>query len=341
MTIQSSPFIQPNSSVLKIMAWVIACLVPGILLYIYACGWGVLINIIICLIGVLFFEFLMLLILGKPIKNYLFDGSALVTALLLALALPPLVVWWVPLVGCFFAIVVVKQLYGGLGFNIFNPAMAAYIVLLISFPLPMTTWVVTEGANLPLSDSLQLVFDLGNPGVSFDAISAATTLDHIRNLLSQQLDLQAHFAAPLFEELDRSPFSWINLLFLGGGIILIYKRIITWHVPVAMLVSLWVVASAFHIYDPSKFSDPWVHVFIGAGVLGAFFIATDPVTSPSTAMGKLIYGAGVGVLTYMIRTIGNYPDGVAFAVILMGLTVPLLDQYTIPKAFGMRSKSRE
>jgi electron transport complex protein RnfD len=322
----SSPFIPSSTSVSRVMLWVILALLPGIVAFSYFYGWGVAINIAIACTSAWLFELITLVLLQRPLRPFIFDFSALVTAILLALALPPLASWWLPVVGMFFAIVVAKHLYGGLGYNAFNPAMAAYCVLLVSFPREMSVWpgpVVGEPHPLSLLQSLDYVFHHTLPGnLDMDALSSATVLDHLRTQLSLNQDLAQLPPSPVFGLLAGKAMEWVNLLFLAGGLFLIYRRIITWHIPLALLLSLALVSGLFYLLEPSSYYSPIIHLLSGASILGAFFIATDPVTAATTPMGKLIYGAGIGLLTFAIRAWGGYPDGVAFAVILMGLTVP-------------------
>lgn len=334
----SSPFIPSSTSVRRVMAWVILAMLPGMLAFVYFFGWGVLVNAGLACVSGWLFEVCMLLLLQKPLRPFMFDLSVLVTALLLAMALPPLLAWWIPVVGMFFAVVVAKHLYGGLGYNPFNPAMAAYCILLVSFPKYMSVWgspAAFSAWPLSISETLQYVFANRLPGsMGMDAISSATILDHMRIQLSLGHDLTGISATPVFGYLAGKGTEWVSTSFLLGGLLLVYKRIISWHIPVAMLLGLGLMAGVFHWINPASYYSPLVHLFAGASMLGAFFIATDPVTAATTPRGKLIYGAGIGILIFAIRSWGAYPDGVAFAVILMGLCVPLLDQYTMPKVFG-------
>jgi len=336
----SSPFIPSSSSVGKMMRSVIYALIPGILLYIYFFGWGVLVNVCLAVVAALFFEWLMLVMCQRPVRVFLFDGSAIITAMLLALALPTIAPWWIPVVGSFFAIVVAKHLYGGLGYNVFNPAMAAYAVLLISFPLEMTLWSLPLDKlpqNISFVDALNFSFFRELPSnLNIDAITSASLLDHIRTEVGLGHSLADVQSSPVFGHVAAAEYEWINIAFLAGGLWLIYRKIITWHIPLAMLLSLFTISLICHLIDDNQFSSPLIHLFGGASIIGAFFIATDPITASTTALGRLIYGCGIGLLTFAIRTWGGYPDGVAFAVLLIGLTVPLLDHYTAPKVYGAR-----
>ena len=343
LPLTSSPFIASTASVGQVMRTVIYALIPGILLYAWLFGWGVLINIVIACVSAIGFEWVMLILRDRPVRVFLTDGSALITAILLALTLPPLVPWWILVLGSFFAIVVAKHLYGGLGYNTFNPAMAAYAVLLISFPLELSLWsapLTQIMQSLSFVESLQYTFfhTLPSP-VEFDSLTSATILDHVRTESRLGKSIEEISRSPIFGYVAGAGYELVNIGFLFGGLWLIYRKIITWHIPVAMLLAIACIAAIGFIVDSDMFANPIVHLLGGASILGAFFIATDPITASTTPMGRIIYGVGIGLLTFSIRVWGGYPDGVAFAVLLMGLTVPLLDHYTAPKVYGARKSN--
>lgn len=329
-------------SVGRVMRWVILALLPGFALYLYFFGWGVGVNALWAIASAVLFEGVMLRLRKVPLKPFLSDGSAVLTAFLLALSLPPLLPWWVPVIGSFVAIVVAKQLYGGLGYNPFNPAMAAFAVLLISFPKELSLWTMPLALQAqPLGLMEAWHFSLRGvlpAGLAFDTLTAATPLDTLRTGLLMGGDIQTITAAPVFGVWAGYGMEWVSLAYLAGGLMLMGLRIISWHIPVSLLLALVAMAGAGFLFGPQHNPDPLLHLLGGATLLGAFFIATDPVTAATTSRGKLVYGAGVGVLIYAIRTWGGYPDGVAFAVLLMGMTVPLLDRYALPKVFGERRR---
>lgn len=337
-----APYVAPAVDVGRVMRRVIWALLPGTLLYAWLFGIGPVTNLVYAVSSALLFEALMLRIRRRPVALFLADGSAVLTAWLLALSLPPLAPWWLVVLGSFVAIVFAKQLYGGLGYNPFNPAMAAYAVLLISFPKEMSQWLTPlslQGDALSLAESLRYTLTGALPGgQGFDAFTSATTLDKLRTDTGLGLAVSEIRNAPVFGMLAGRGSEWVGLGYLVGGLALLWLRIISWHIPVAMLASLGLMAEAAHLLDPVRYADAWLHLFGGATLLGAFFIATDPVTAATTPRGKLLYGAGIGVLVFAIRSWGGYPDGVAFAVLLMGMTVPLLDQYTVPRVFGARRR---
>lgn len=338
-TIISSPHSHGTASVDRVMLRVIYALLPATALYAWLYGWGVVTNIVIVVVVALLAETLVLWLRHRPILSTLFDGSALVTALLLAIALPPLAPWWLAALGALFAIVLAKQLYGGLGYNPFNPAMVGYVILLVSFPLEMTRWTAPLSLlETPpgLAASLQQVF-LGSGLI--DSITMATPLDTIKTELSRQVTIGSTMANnPTFGLLAAGGRDPITLLLLIGGVWLIFKRVIGWQVPLAMLGSLFLIAALFNLIDPERYSSPLFHLFNGGAMLGAFFIATDPVSGATSPRGRILFGIGAGLLTYTIRTWGGYPDGVAFAVLLMNMAAPTIDYYTRPRVYGVQGE---
>lgn len=337
----TSPHIHSGASVSRVMLLVVAAAIPGIAVYVGFFGWGVVINIMLALITALVCEAGMLLIRKRPVLPFLADGSAVVTAILLALALPPIAPWWIVVIGAAFAIIIAKQLYGGLGYNPFNPAMAGYVMLLVSFPIEMTRWQAplsqTDSA-LGFFDSWNIIFS-GLSDKITDAISMATPLDTLKTelRLDQNID-QIITGNPLFSNLAGLGWEWINIAFLVGGLFLLYKRIISWHIPVAMLATIALLSGMFYIIDPNQFSSPTIHLLSGATMLGAFFIATDPVSAATSNPGRIVYGIGIGVFTYVIRTWGGYPDAIAFSVLLMNMVAPTIDYYIKPRVFGHGQK---
>jgi len=345
---QTSPHLKQAVNVSDIMRGVNLALLPGIAIMTWLYGWGVLHNLLLCIVFALFFEIIMLKLRQRPVSPYISDYSAVLTAALLALSLPSLAPWWLSLIGAFFAIVVTKHLYGGLGYNVFNPAMVAYAMLLIAFPEQMSAlW------QQPLSEINSINWDLWQslsyqwtgvlpPAISLDALTAATPLDAVRTgIASSAASISEMQQQQIFGYFGGHTVEWINLGFLAGGLWLIYKKYISWHIPLAFIASLFLCALILgSAVDPDRYPSPFFHLFSGATMLGAFFIATDPVTSATTNRGKLIFGAGCGVLVYIIRTWGGYPDAVAFAVILMNISVPLLDYYTQPRVYGHKLNSQ-
>jgi len=337
----SSPHFHANNSVTQIMLKVVYALIPGILLYVLFFGFGIVINLLIAIVTALTCETLILKLRKRPILPFLTDGSALVTAVLLALSVPSIAPWWVIFIGTAFAIIIAKHLYGGLGYNPFNPAMVAYAMLLVSFPLQMTTWPLplsNSNDYLGLIDSFLIsFFDIKSAGFAIDAISGATPLDYLKNQLGlEQTVSQIMQSSANFGLLGGSGFEWINVAFLVGGIWLMKKRIISWHIPIATIGSVVILSFIFYIYNSELYASPFFHLFSGATILCAFFIATDPVSAATTPRGKIFYGVGIGILIFVIRNWGGYPDAVAFAVLIMNMCAPTIDYYTKPKPYGNR-----
>ncbi|HIP53515.1 MAG TPA: electron transport complex subunit RsxD [Chromatiales bacterium] len=335
---ETSPHTPRPNSVDRVMLRVIVALVPGIAAMTWYFGWGTLINIVLASLTAVAAEAAVMKLRGRSASFAIADLSAVVTAILFAISVPPMLPWWLTVVGILFAIVVVKQLYGGLGYNPFNPAMAAYVLLLISYPVDMTNWLPPRMLNdnpLDFLQSLQLIFTGTLPaGLTWDSLSGATPLDEIRTQLDMNRIISEIRQSPLWGDFGARGWEWIGNWFLLGGIWLLYKKVISWHIPVAMLGALILISGLFYIYDPEAHPFPLFHMFSGGAILGAFFIATDPVTATTTKTGQLIYGAAIGLLIFLIRTFGGYPDAVAFAVLLMNLAAPTIDYYTQPRVFG-------
>lgn len=336
----SSPHLSGPQSVTRVMGLVLLGLVPGTLAMVWFFGWGVVVNIGIASAAAVVAEAAVLMLRGRSIGPVLIDLSAIVTAWLLALALPPLLPWWQTALGSAFAIVFAKQLFGGIGFNPFNPAMAGYVLLLVSFPVTMTRWLppdVISSQPLSLADTLHIIFAGAPPaGQTWDTISSATPLDLMRSELSQNRMISEIRSSPLWGDFGGRGWEWIGNWFLLGGLFLVRQRVITWRIPLAMLGALSLIAGLFWAIDPETHPFPAFHLFSGGAILGAFFIATDPVSASTTPRGQLVYGALIGVFVFVIRTWGGYPDAVAFSVLLMNMAAPTIDYYTQPRIYGQR-----
>ncbi|KXS33527.1 MAG: Electron transport complex Rnf subunit D [Candidatus Gallionella acididurans] len=335
-----SPLISKSDSVSAIMLKVLLALLPGIVLYVWYFGPAILVSITLASLTALGTEALMLKLRDRPIMPFLKDNSALLTAWLLALSIPPLAPWWMVVVGTAFAIAIAKHLYGGLGNNMFNPAMVGYAVLIISFPAQMTHWIAPHGmviSELTFPQQLDFIFhDVLPNSDTLDALTMATPLDTLKTHLHLDQPMRQILDMPIYGRFAGHGSEMVALGFLLGGLYLLASRIISWHIPAAFLGTLFVLAGIFHLADPAHYAGPLFHWFAGASMLGAFFILTDPVSSPTTNKGRLIYAAGAGLLTYLIRVFGGFPDGVAFATLLMNICVPLIVLYTQPKVFGKK-----
>lgn len=345
LTMASSPHQHSHKSLTRLMLTVIAACIPGLIAQVVFFGTAVLIQLVLALIAVSVFEGLIMRMRKRPVWPALSDGSAWLTAVLLALSIPPLAPWWIIIIGSLFAIVIVKQLYGGLGFNLFNPAMAAYVLLLVSFPVQMTAWLpaselasnpigLTEQISLIFTDFTHAGFNIEQIRTTFDGTTMATPLDTIKTDIAHGLTVTESMQKPLFNEWAGLGWAWVNIGFLLGGLYLLKAKIINWHIPVSFIGSLALCSSIGYIAAPGTEPGMVFHLLSGATMMGAFFIATDPVSASTTNKGRLIYGAAIGLLVYVIRTFGGFPDAVAFSVILLNIAVPLIDYYTQPRTYG-------
>lgn len=320
------------------MQQVLYALLPGIAAHLWYFGPGILLQILLAVAFALLFEAAMLKIRKRPLHTHLNDYSAVVTAVLFALCLPPLVPWWIALLGMFFAIVIAKHLYGGLGHNVFNPAMIGYVVVLICFPQAMTQWLPATSPDrwtVGLWDSVVTIISGQLPlPLAWDALSQATPLDTLRSGINAGLTMEEIHNSAIFGDFGGRGWEWIANWYALGGLWLLWRRVISWQVPVTMIGSVVLLGLLAYLLDSGSNPSPLQHVFSGALVLGAFFIATDPVSGCTSNRGRLLFGAGVGILTLVIRRWGAYPDGVAFAVLLMNMAAPLIDRYTVPRYYG-------
>ncbi|MEK9575160.1 MAG: RnfABCDGE type electron transport complex subunit D [Gammaproteobacteria bacterium] len=308
---------KPILNTSNLMLQVIYGLILGVALQFYFFGWGIIYQITLALITGIAAEIIFLKIRKKSI-DVIKDNSAALTAILLAISIPSIAPWWIVVLGTSFAIIFGKQLYGGLGSNPLNPAMLGYAFLLISFPLEMTRWT---SSFLSFGEGLNVIFS----SINIDALSSATRLEEAKFALMK---------GEVFNPIQIDQTVWINLGFLFGGVYLFYKKVITWQIPLSFLAGIIVMSALLMLVDSDHAMGPVFHLFHGATMLGAFFILTDPVSSSTTPRGRLIFGFLIGILVIIIRTYGSYPDGVAFAVLLLNIAVPLIDYYSKPKVFG-------
>ncbi len=338
MPMNNSPYTLKPASVQSVMLRVLCALLPGIAVYVWFFGAGILMQIALASATALTAEALILALRGKPLRQYLTDGSALVTAWLIALTFPSIAPWWMTVLGTLLAIVIAKQLYGGLGQNPFNPAMVAFALMIVAYPSLMSQWPAAGSTDF--AAQWQAIFGVRQ----LDAITMATPLDALRTVLRDP-EQRAAIAGLLgsnatFGNIGGRGWEWVAAGYLAGGLWLIQQRIITWHMPVAFLTTLFAIGGVFSLVDATKFAPPLFHILTGGAMLGAFFIVTDPVSGATTPKGKLIFAAGAASLTWIIRSFGAYPDGIAFAVLLMNIAAPLIDRYTQPAVFGHRNSDR-
>lgn len=322
LIISSSPHIHSGESIARTMHTVILSLMPAALVGVYFFGLSALWVVVLAIVSCMAVEAAVQKAMGKKVTIY--DGSAALTGILLAMNLPPTSPWWLVVLGSAIAIGMGKHVYGGLGFNPFNPALVARVVLLISFPVQMTTWAKPK----PIFEGGDAVTAATPLGLMKDGLMKDGNIEAIRNVSDTALFL-GNSGGSLGE------VSAIALLI--GAALLLYKGYITWHIPLSFIGTSFVFSGIFWVIDPTRYADPLFHLLAGGMILGAFFMATDYVTSPMTTTGMLIFGAGCGLITMIIRLWGGYPEGVSFAILLMNAATPIIDRYTVPKRFGSRT----
>lgn len=317
LIVSSSPHIYDDSSVKNIMRSVFIALIPATIVGICCFGINALIVVIVSIISCIAFEAIIQKLMGKKIT--IGDYSAAVTGLLLAMNLPSSSPIWLIIIGSFVAMYIGKHIFGGLGQNPFNPALVSRVFLLISFPLYMTTWAKPMGKFL-----------------DFDIITKATPLSVLQTDgvaaaagSTTNLDLFLGTVGGSIGEISA-------LALLIGGVYLMLKKIISWEIPVTFIGTVFIATGILHLIDPGNYIDPLFHILSGGLFLGAFFMATDYVTSPLSSSGKILFGIFCGIITFVIRVFGGYPEGVSFAILFMNGLVPLIDKYMKPKRFGRR-----
>jgi electron transport complex protein RnfD len=344
----NSLHIRAESPVQAIMARVMMALAPATGFGLFLFGWPAIHLFLTTILSAVLFEAVCLKVAGKPVSLFLWDGSAVLTGWLLALSLPPWAPWWIGVSGAALAIIVGKQVYGGIGQNLFNPAMVARVALLVSFPLEMTAWIKPAPLFSEHAPGLLEAFGITFGGAgAIDGMASATLIGFAKTEFSQGRTLSEVFASGQFGALG-GWLGWIPgslgetsaVLVAGGGLWLIRQRVITWHIPASLLATVAVLATVFHLFDSEHYLGPLWHLASGGVMLGAFFIATDYVTSPSSPRGQLIFGAGCGLLIFAIRTWGGFPEGVGFAVLLMNALTPVIDYYVRPRIYGRDHKGR-
>lgn len=328
----TSPFVRKPASVQQVMFTVLVALVPGVAIYVSQFGPGIVVNLLIASLAAIAAEAFVLWLRKKPVSLYVTDLSAVVTAWLIALAFPPIIPAWILILATVLAVVAVKHLYGGLGQNPFNPAMAAYCLMIVAYPSAMSQW--PPAGWMDLATHWQHIV-----GGNMDAITGATPLDAMRTGVRGNATVHDILQGNAFGVLGGAGWEYIGLGYLVGGLFMWWRKTITWHLPVAFLAGMAAISGLFWLIDSTRYASPLFHLASGGTLLAAFFIVTDPVSGASTPRGKLIFAAGIGVIAYFIRTFGAYPDGIAFAVLLMNICVPLIDMKTQPAVFGHKGSN--
>ncbi|NCB56734.1 MAG: RnfABCDGE type electron transport complex subunit D [Gammaproteobacteria bacterium] len=325
MMILRAPHAHEGISIKKVMFKVNIALLPAVLLGILQFGMPALFLVVTTILSALACEVISLK-LNPRAQGEINDGAAILTALILAMSLPPHAPLWLGALGSAFAIFFGKQVYGGLGQNLFNPAMLARVVLLISFPVEMTKWITPSA-----------FYDGVWYKMGVDGVSGATTL----GLSKEGAETGFHWLPHVLGTSTGSLGETSAMLMLLGGVWLIHQQVFTWHVPLATLAGCLLPGTAMWLADPAAIPEPLAQLTSGGLLMCAFFIATDPVTTPTSNRGKLIFGAGTGFLIFVIRAFGNFPEGVAFSILIMNAFTPLIDQYTRPRMYGYNLKTEE
>ena len=337
---REAPHMAPTATVAGIMQQVLLALVPAAIAHVWFFGPGLVFNLIIAAAACVGGEALMMRLRGRPAANALSDYSALVTAALLAFALPSLTPWWITATAALFAIIVAKHLYGGIGFNIFNPAMAGYVAVLVAFPMHLNLWVAPRMGDidyqfLSVLQTLQYTLTGNLPDMlTYDQVSRATPLDAMKTGLNDLRTTAEIRALPVMGDFGGVGWEWIGNFIAIGGFWLMIRNVIRWHIPLGVGAGLLIPAGIMWLLSPGTEPSPGFHMFSGAAMLCAFFIATDPVSAAASPRGRFIYGAGIGFLIYAIRTWGADVDGVAYAVLIMNMAVPAIDRITRPRIVG-------
>lgn len=322
LLVSSSPHVRADMKTSTIMLWVVVALLPGVAVSLYFFGLSALQTYVVAIVSCIAVEAGSMKLLKTP--GSIRDYSALLTGVLLAMNLPPTAPWWLVVVGAVIAMFVAKHLFGGLGANIFNPALTARVFLLVSWPVHMTTWLQPGVRGFVDKAALALT------GTS--AITGATPLGLVKEGGLDKISTSA--TDMFFGNMGGSLGEISALAILAGGLVLLARRIITWEIPVTMIGSVVLVTGLARLIGGPQYGDPLFHVLTGGLMLGAFFMATDMVTSPISFKGRVVFGMGAGLLTAVIRLWGGYPEGVSFAILIMNATTPLIDNYLRPKTFG-------
>jgi electron transport complex protein RnfD len=327
--ISASPHVHSDKSTKNLMYDVLYALIPAFLVSIYVFGISALILTSVAVASCVLFEYVIQKYLLKT-EVTVSDGSALITGILLAFNLPSNLPIWMIILGSLIAIGVAKLSFGGLGYNIFNPALVGRVFLLISFPVQMTSWPTPVENNTTLVDAVTGETTLG---IIKEGLMYGDTMSTISQKIPSTLDLLLGITSGSAGEMSA-------LALLLGGIFLLARKVITWHIPITILVTMAVMTGIFWLIDPEQYANPLIHLLAGGAILGAFYMATDLVTSPMTKKGMIVFAIGIGVITVVIRLFGAYPEGVSFAILIMNAFVPLINKYFKPRRFGSPIKSK-
>lgn len=325
-----SPHLPPRTSVRRVMGDVLLALIPGVALQLWLFGAGLAIQLGLTITAALVIEALALRLRGHAVVPSAVDLSAVVTAALFALSIAPLAPWWIAPFGMLVAIGLAKHAYGGLGHNLFNPAMAGCAFVLLAFPTVAARW---PAAASSITEAWQAVVT-APVTTGWDSVASATPLDATRQLAAQGQRLPEIHASAAYRDSRAAAWAWIAAAYTLGGLYLLWRRVIRWHAPAGVIGASVLLALPLWLFDAERHASPLHELGSGGLMLAAWFIATDPVTGCTSPRGRLLFGAGVAALTFAIRRWGAMPDGVAFAVLLMNALAPLIDRATRPRIYG-------
>ncbi len=329
IVISASPHLHSERTSKKIMYDVVIALVPAFLVSLYVFGFNALITTSIAIVSCLLFEFLIQKYLMKS-EVTITDGSALLTGILLAFNVPAGLPIWMIIVGSLAAIGIAKLSFGGLGFNVFNPALVGRVFLLVCFPVQMTLWPLAVVNNTSIADAVSGATTLG---IIKEGLQFGQTMGELSSQIPSNMNMLLGITGGSLGEMSA-------IALLLGGLYLMIRKVISWHIPITILLTMAVMTGVFWTIDPEHYANPIIHLLSGGAILGAFYMATDMVTSPMTKKGMVIFAIGIGLITVIIRFYGAYPEGISFAILIMNAFVPLINSYFKPRRFGSKIKAK-
>lgn len=329
IVISASPHVHSDRTSKRIMYDVVIALIPAFLVSLYVFGFNALIATSVAIISCLAFEYLIQKYLMKS-EVTITDGSALLTGLLLAFNIPAGLPIWMIIVGGLVAIGIAKLSFGGLGFNVFNPALVGRVFLLVCFPVQMTLWPTAVENNTSIVDAVSGATTLG---MIKESLLMGETMTEISTRIPSNTNMLLGITGGSLGEMSA-------IALLLGGLYLMLRKVISWHIPITILLTMAVMTGIFWSVDPEHYANPVIHLLSGGAILGAFYMATDLVTSPMTKKGMMVFAIGIGAITVIIRLFGAYPEGISFAILIMNAFVPLINRYFKPRRFGAKIKAK-
>ena len=327
--VSASPHVHSDRTSKKLMYDVVIALIPAFLVSLYVFGYSAMVLMAVAVTSCLLFEHVIQKYLLKS-ETTIGDGSALITGILLAFNLPAGLPIWMIIVGSLVTIGIAKLSFGGLGYNIFNPALVGRVFLLVSFPVQMTMWPTAVENNTVIVDAVTGATPLG---IIKEGLMFGETMTTLSTKIPSSMDMLLGITGGSLGEMS-------GLALLLGGLFLVIRKVISWHIPVILLATIAVMTGVFWLIDPEHYANPLIHVLSGGAILGAFYMATDLVTSPMTKKGMVIFAIGIGIITVVIRLFGAYPEGISFAILIMNAFVPLINKYFKPRRFGAKIKAK-